>query len=119
MKQFTKQVDATVKSSIDLPPRTPSPGTGSPAPPKATWRLKTRQDYILSLSESEIRKKGGLAKLQKQQTNRYFKRKKLADIIMLHGQTTSNEDRESLGLFAHFLMGEFLPDSAMLGSLHL
>lgn len=108
VKQFTKQTDTHPKSSTDLPPRTPSPGTGSPAPSKATWRLKTRQEYIQSLSASEVRKKGGMAKLQKQQTNRYFKRKKLADIIMLHGNCTSSEERETVGLFAHFLMGKLL-----------
>lgn len=109
VKQFVKQSEPQAKSSTDLPPRTPSPGTGSPAPPKTTWRLKTRQEYIESLSNNEILKKGGMIKLQKQQTNRYFKRKKLVDIVMLHGQCNSSEEREGLGLFAHFLMGKFLP----------
>jgi serine/threonine protein kinase len=111
VKHFVKQSEASIpKISTDLPPRTPSPGSNSPAPPKATWRLKSRQEYIQSLSDNEIRRKGGLAKLQKQQTNRYFKRTKLADIIMLQGQSTSNEDKESLGLFAHFLLGVLDPD---------
>lgn len=118
-KQLVKQAEPSVKSSTDLPPRTPSPGTGSPAPPKTTWRLKTRQEYIQSLSANEVRKKGGMAKLQKQQTNRYFKRKKLADIIMLHGQSNSSEDRESLGLFAHFLMGTWFVAHVCISIYHL
>ena len=109
-KYYVKELSRTPepKVSSDLPPRTPSPVTSStPPPPRATWRIKTQEEYIQSLTPNEIRKKGGLAKLQKQPTNRYFKRKKLTDIIMLHGHCTSNPDLETLGLFAHFLMGKF------------
>lgn len=73
----------------------------------SSWRIKTQQEYIQSLTPAEIRKKGGLAKLEKQPTNRYFKRKRLRDIIMLHGHS---DDREQLGLFVHFLMGLLDPD---------
>lgn len=113
-KYFAKEISRPpdTKITTDLPPRTPSPGTGTPTPtpppPKVTWRLKTQQEYIQSLSSSEIQKKGGLAKLQKRPANRYFKRKKLVDIIMLHGLCNSNEEKETLGLFAHFLMGKLL-----------
>jgi hypothetical protein len=83
----------------------------SPLPPaRPSWRIKTQQEYIHSLSESEIRKKGGLAKLEKQPANRYFKRKKLSDIIMLHGKATTNEEKETLGLLVHFLLGILDPD---------
>lgn len=70
------------------------------------WRVRTQQEYIASLSESEIRKKGGLAKLEKQPTNRYFKRKKLFEIIIHKGQSGSPEDKEALDLFVHFLYGK-------------
>ena len=73
---------------------------------KPIWRLQTQQEYIASLSPNDIRKKGGLAKLEKQPTNRYFKKKKLADIIMHKGLHGKPEDMESLELFVHFLYGE-------------
>lgn len=109
-KYFVRELARSpdTKAATDIPPRTPSPGTGTPPPPKVKWRLKTQQEYIQSLSSSEIQKKGGLAKLQKRPANRYFKPIKLVDIIMFHGPCTSNEERETLGLFAHFLMGKLL-----------
>lgn len=96
MKQLSR---ADAKSPPDVPARTPSPAIG-------IWRLKTQVEYIQSLSPSEIRKKGGLAKLQKQPANRYFKRRKLFDIVLHHGQSLPHEENEALGLFAHFLMGK-------------
>jgi serine/threonine protein kinase len=91
------------------PPQTPPPsGHGVPTPrPLPQWRIRTQQEYIASLSQSEIRKKGGLAKLEKQPTNRYFKRKQLADIIMHKGQNASADEKELLELFVHFLYGKF------------
>lgn len=111
-RYFCKELSrpSDLKTSNNLPPRTPSPGAGSPPPPKVAWRLKTQKEYIQSLSPSEIRKKGGLAKLQKPPANRYFKQKKLVDIIMLHGHLYCREEKATLGLFAHFLMGILDPD---------
>jgi dual specificity protein kinase YAK1 len=93
-----------------------SSGGGSNADPKADsnnnrpmmpqWRMKTQEEYIKSLTQNEIRKKGGLAKLEKQPANRYFKRTKLCDIIMLHGQH-GVDDKELLGTFVHFLYGTY------------
>lgn len=74
------------------------------------WRLKTQDEYIKSLTQNEIRKKGGIAKLEKQPANRYFKRTKLSDIIMLHGQHCVGDDKELLGMFVHFLYGLLDPD---------
>ena len=103
-KYFVKQFTTKAQS-----PRTPSPiNESSPPPPRPSWRIKTPTEYIQSLSPSEIRKKGGLAKFEKQHTNRYFKRKKLTDIVMLHGG--SKEDSEQLSLFVHFLLGILDPD---------
>ncbi len=70
------------------------------------WRVRTQQEYIASLSESEIKKKGGLAKLEKQPANRYFKRKKLIEIVLHKGQSGSPEDKDALDLFVHFLYGK-------------
>lgn len=92
-----------------IPSRSPSLTNGSSPPPaRSIWRIKTQAEYIQSLSASEIRKKGGLAKFEKQHANRYFKRKKLADIVMLHGGP--KEDQEQLSLFVHFLKGILDPD---------
>ncbi|CAB9508372.1 specificity protein kinase YAK1 homolog [Seminavis robusta] len=74
------------------------------------WRLKSQEEYIKSLTQNEIRKKGGLAKLEKQPANRYFKRTKLSDIIMLHGQHCVGDEKELLGMFVHFLYGLLDPD---------
>ena len=78
----------------------------SPSATKSVWRLKTKKEFISSLTEEEKQSKGGVAKLEQQQpTSRYFKCKKLADIIMLHGRSATAEDTETLGLFVHFLTG--------------
>lgn len=89
--------------------RTPSPAATAsitpPAPLLPQWRIKTQQEYVSSLSPSEIKKKGGLGKLEKQSGNRYFKRKRLVDILMLHAMSISVEDKELLPSFIHFLYG--------------
>ena len=88
---------------------TPSPELqGDRSTPKMLpqWRIRSQQEYIASLSQSEIRKKGGLAKLEKQPGNRYFKRKTLAEIVAHKGQSGSTEDKNALDLFVHFLYGK-------------
>jgi serine/threonine protein kinase len=87
-----------------------NPNSGSPPLPLPQWRLKTQQEYITSLSQSEVKKKGGLAKLQKQPGNRYFKLQKLADILMLHAKNISVEEKDALSSFVHFLYGVLDPD---------
>jgi serine/threonine protein kinase len=79
--------------------------TSPPCRPLPQWRIKTQQEYIASLSQNEIKRKGGLAKLEKQPGNRYFKRKRLAEIIQHKGQSGLQEDKEQLQLFIHFLYG--------------
>jgi serine/threonine protein kinase len=74
------------------------------------WRLKTQQEYINSLSQSEIRKKGGLARLQRQLGNRYFRRTKLNNILVSHAKTSTIEDKELLPAFIHFLYAVLDPD---------
>jgi dual specificity protein kinase YAK1 len=94
-------------------PETPSPipsTSASPAPQIPQWRLKTQTEYIRSLTSSEIEKKGGLAKLEKQPGNRYFKCKRLVDILSAHALSASPEDKELLPSFTHFLYGLLDPD---------
>jgi serine/threonine protein kinase len=80
--------------------------TSPPARHLPQWRIKTQSEFISSLSENEIKRKGGLAKLEKHPTNRYFKRKRLADIILHKGQSGGlQEEYEQLLLFVHFLYG--------------
>ena len=88
---------------------------GSSASATHQWRLKTRDEYIRSLSSDERQRRGGLAKLEQQSaTNRYFKRKRLADIVELHGHCGPNggteAEREGVALFVHFLRGILDPD---------
>eukprot|EP00980_Cylindrotheca_fusiformis_P008060 scaffold1717_cov117-Cylindrotheca_fusiformis.AAC.11 len=83
-------------------------GQGSKS--SALWRLRSQEEYIASLSANEIEKKGGLAKLEKQPANRYFKKRKLADIISHKGRSGQPEDSHLLDLFIHFLYGILNPD---------
>jgi len=85
--------------------------SGTEAPrPLPQWRIKNQHEYIDSLSQSDIKKKGGLAKLQKQPGNRYFKRTLLSDIILHKGQSGKQEDLRQLKSFIHFLYGILDPD---------
>ena len=74
-------------------------------PSRSSWEFKTRQEYISVLTEEEKRSKGGLSKLEQQQTSRYFKKTRLEDIVMHHGVCNTTKEREQLGLFVHFLKG--------------
>jgi serine/threonine protein kinase len=125
-KYFTKYIPATPAPNAPLQSSTPgsssteaassgrsgseaasSGRSGSEAPrPLPQWRIKTQHEYISSLSKSDIEKKGGLAKLQRQPGNRYFKRKLLSDIILHKGQAGKQEDLQLLKSFIHFLYGE-------------
>jgi len=87
-----------------------SQSSGAPSSRSSGWEFKTRQEYINFLTEEERRSKGGLSKLEQQQTNRYFKKKKLEDIVMHHGVCNTKKEREQLGLFVHFLKGVLDPD---------
>ena len=117
--KFFPRKDRSVDSVASPSPmeQSPSPEASqtdgvSPAstPALPQWRLKTQKEYIESLSPNEIRKKGGLAKLEKQPGNRYFKRKKLSDILALHVKSASQEDKRLLPSFVHFLYGLLDPD---------
>ena len=77
------------------------PGSGG-----AAWKLKTREEFLKSLSEEELNKYGGIAKLGQPPANRYFKYKLLRDIVLHHGHCTSSAERESLILFVHLLKGK-------------
>jgi len=94
-KYFVRNVQSTEQSPTKILPQ---------------WRIRTQQEYIETLSENEIRKKGGLAKLEKQVTNRYFKRKRLSEIIIHKGLSGAPEDKDTLDLFVHFLYGILDPD---------
>jgi hypothetical protein len=89
----------------------PTPPTDRSYPPGRhlpQWRMKTQAEFIASLSKNEINRKGGLAKLEKQPANRYFKRQRLADIIFHKGQIGGlHEEKEQLQLFIHFLYGTY------------
>jgi serine/threonine protein kinase len=86
------------------------PSIQKEAEPGQRWRIKTQQEYINSLSQSEIRKKGGMARLQRQLGNRYFRRTKLNNILVSHAKTSTMEDKEYLPAFIHFLYAVLDPD---------
>lgn len=108
-KYFVKFVPAASSPAPTPPPGGHGSGSSS-QPPRGVpqWRIKTQQEYIASLSQSEIQRKGGLAKLEKQPANRYFKRKLLSDIILHKGHSGTQEDKDLLKPFIHFLYGTFM-----------
>ena len=85
-------------------------GRAAPKAPTAAWRLKTQEEFISSLKQSEVESKGGLSKLQKQPRQRYFQKEKLVDILVLHATKHPRDDRHLLVAFAHFLYGLLDPD---------
>lgn len=101
---------ATKKRGVKSQSNSLSDQSGVSSPSRNTWDFKSRQEYIDSLTEEEKQSKGGLAKLEQQPTNRYFKKKRLEDIVMHHGVCTSKKEKEQLGLFVHFLKGVLDPD---------
>jgi serine/threonine protein kinase len=110
-KYFVKDALRSKENQTETPElQDPSSDEGSKAPPSPQplqqWRIRSQQEYIASLSQNEIRKKGGLAKLEKQPTNRYFKKRKLTDIISHKGQSGEPEDKHDLDVFIHFLYGK-------------
>jgi len=85
--------------------------TVSPLLRNQKWRLKSQSEFIASLSDDEIQRKGGKLRLEKQRHSRYFKKKRLADIVLHKGQSgTTKEDKYDLDLFVHFLHGLLDPD---------
>lgn len=86
---------------------TPAP---TPTPPLPQWRMKTQEEYVKSLSKSDIEKKGGLAKLDKPPGNRYFRKKALSEVLKLHSCNVSEEEKQLLNAFTHFLHGLLDPD---------
>ena len=104
-KYYVKYVQRGAPTSTSSNNNNDPMSKASPSPAFPQWRMKTQAEYISSLSDSEIRKKGGLEKLKKQPANRYFKRTKLSDIIMLHGQHCTGDEKEMLAMLVHFLYG--------------
>lgn len=90
--------------------RSGTPSSGGGSLPLPQWRLKTQQEYISSLSQASIQKKGGIEKLNKQPGTRYFKQTKLSDILFLQAHQSSMEERELIPAFVHFLYGILDPD---------
>lgn len=111
LEQGTKATKCYVKY---FPRNTPSPqqstssSSNSSLQPK--WRLKTQNEYVVALSQSEMRKRGGMEKLNRPTNNRYFKREKLSEIIYLHAQHSRGVDRNLVRSFVHFLYCLLDPD---------
>jgi hypothetical protein len=99
---------ATTPSRPFPPKNLPPSGGSSPSTATSSWRLKSREEYAATLPESER-----AADLQAQNANRYFKRTKLEDIVMLHGRGSlrkNSTELVSLKWFIHLLKGMLEPD---------
>ena len=72
----------------------------------SSWRFKSREEFIGSLSEEEKERYGGESKLEQQPTNRYFKRKLLGDIINQNWKFSKSANQEAMTIFVHFLKGK-------------
>lgn len=77
---------------------------------KVAWVLKTREEFVNSLSNEELERYGGKQKLEQPPANRYFKYKHLNEIVMHYGSSKTPEEKETLVLFVHFLKGLLNPD---------
>jgi len=90
----------------DLLPDRASVRTPNAAPGSA-WALRTGRDYAAT---RDGQRKGAVADYNK---NRYFRQKRLADIVARHGgraATATEADRVALRHFVHFLTGLLEPD---------
>ncbi len=105
----TTAPEPSAQSSLTTPEGR-SGSTEAPPRPLPQWRIKTQAEYVASLSQSDIEKKGGLTKLERQPGNRYFRRKLLSDIILHEGQSGKHEDPRLLKSFVHFLYGTLHSD---------
>jgi len=70
------------------------------------WRLKSREEFASSLSREEKERRGGVSKIEQQETNRYFKRSRLTEILLFHGNVNTIEEKDMLDLFIHFVKGK-------------
>lgn len=113
LEQGSKATKCYVKY---FPRNTPSPlqsnhgSSSSNSSLQPRWRLKTQNEYVVALSQSEVRKRGGIEKLNRPTNNRYFKREKLSEIIYLHAQHSRGIDRNLVRSFVHFLYCLLEPD---------
>ena len=98
-------------------PSLPLPHTYSHSPPlsvsndeqrSSKWRLKTREEYMIYVEQERKLNNSAYGKSSSTTENtnvRYFKSKRLEDIVMEHGRTSSLNVVEERGLmaFVHFL----------------
>jgi serine/threonine protein kinase len=99
-------------------PQKPSPAIpgdcDSPSSRSALqWRIKSQQEYILSSSNFKFPKlveSAKLTKFEQRPGSRYFKRKRLGDIMTLDAPSSSSDNKELLNAFIHFLYGVLDPD---------
>lgn len=105
-KYFKREQGSQLNQGHLHTPNASQNGTNS----SSAWRLKSREEFIESLSSREQESLGGLAKLEQQPTNKYFKKKLLEDNIMSHGNFSNSSEKEELGLFIHFLKGLLNPN---------
>jgi len=110
-KFFVKTAPLSPSKATDriFPSKKIAPSDKSaPSTNLSNLRLKTWEEFSLTLPEKQRAEY-----LQAQNTNRYFKRKKIEDIVMLHGRGSSKKSRGeliSLKWFIHLLKGMLDPD---------
>jgi len=109
LEQGTKTKKYFLQLNTPVQPHNAHASSASPplsTSTKSSWRLKTRDEFA-----AWVQRNGKSRSIDMKEPNaRYFKRKRLEDIVYSHGHSLSGVDREGLRMLVHFLKGVLEPD---------
>lgn len=99
-KKYFVQLSVPAQAHVHASSTSPPLSTNT----KSKWRLKTRDEFAVW-----VQRNGKSRTIDMKEPNaRYFKRKRLDDIVYnTHGHSISGADREGLRMLVHFLKGAY------------